>query len=1362
MAIINKIHRVTDLPELTNVDNSKILISYNKQSYIIDANLIKGKKIVRISEIKSDKSGGSNMITITFSDASSTTIRVNNGSDGAKGYTGAEGERGDTGLNAYLTEKEIESLNKNDANAVDPNNPLFTIVNDYVVMNSNDEDSSKYSTKGWSAFRGKQAYEQVKKLYEKFLTDAEYEALMHNVSYINAEFTTSKENSVSLIFNNDTSKHIVYKKYWTYEESDVATYYVAIYEVDENGNLILDENGQPNPIRYDAVVANLWDDIYLGNVSGYFEATNAQLNDVSEIYVVDPENPEEKIKKYIAANLYVYDSTKENPYVKIDVDENEKTYDEHDNEIANPTYKNKSFDYYSEGLGEYIHAEYTFTNNSWTYDLKVDDSDRFVKPIYKLDIESGEEVEDAEGNITMVYPIVKVESDEKIDESGFTKYYSAPDENSAIDSITEYLKVSTERCFVKESGKYVEQEYITKYVTDEEKAEYLASLQADKKEYILITIDRVAQTYKFDYWYPEKVKKEYIYRNVSETYSKGNIPLYSYFEMRDYFTSKIEETVDEEGNLKYETVYTKLLIPSWIRAEFTTTYEDEDALLLNSRKELGAEDNTEIDITAEDYEEYEEVETVESKFIAYGDMQKIYSKDTITELYDEVPLNEVDFSKPANFYYYVIEGYKKITAAEAISLPNNVAIYKKAAGDVYVQYDGTILAVSEYYIWNESYIAISDIASFVGQQDITIFTGIPVKLPILIMPENATERNITVDYDSDVVTLFDDGRICAINEEARSSEDNKIKTDIVLTPQTGNSLTLHITVLTPTKDVAYQFERGINVTDEKYLNEMYVGETATLKCTVRPANVSDNKVNAVELNEAGILKITQNDGPITYNTTQFAITSNAEKFGQSSIQVISNDGFYDSNSEMKNYSIETIWPLYRIDWNNVTNTYTGDTVKMTPLTYTRNDVIAWERENPGETAPFADGDFKEYRMTLLKDVPYDITPAFSYSNAKYVDLTCTRSSNQHLAITKGTKTVIDIPQVTHEATQDDIDNGYEGAIGDIIVDQQEVSHTEPQYLLTGTKITSTAGETEAGNRLYVELDAQEASTVAWSNYSYNPNKDNTNLHLHSYVIVNQSVENITVSPAAMSFNIGITKKLSVTIEPDDAIKDFTWESSNEGVATINSNGIVEGKSIGIATIYARANDGSAKYGTCSVEVTAPITDITLTSNSNVNGIIYVGIGKTTEITAQLVTNDPSNNKVNWVISNSEFASLDSSTDDTCTVRGEALGSTTLVAIAKDGSGTLGAIQIVTIKSVESISFANASQVMNVNDSLSLMPEFTPVDSTNQVLIWTSSDTSIASVNDSGIITALAIGEADIVATTVDGSDKSATCHITIE
>ena len=63
---------------------------------------------------------------------------------------------------------------------------------------------------------------------------------------------------------------------------------------------------------------------------------------------------------------------------------------------------------------------------------------------------------------------------------------------------------------------------------------------------------------------------------------------------------------------------------------------------------------------------------------------------------------------------------------------------------------------------------------------------------------------------------------------------------------------------------------------------------------------------------------------------------------------------------------------------------------------------------------------------------------------------------------------------------------------------------------------------------------------------------------------------------------------------------------------------------------------------------------------------------------------------------------------------------------------------------------------------SLTATVTPDNAANKNITWSSSDSSIATVNASGTVTAIANGTADITATAADGSGVSAKCSVTVK
>ena len=82
--------------------------------------------------------------------------------------------------------------------------------------------------------------------------------------------------------------------------------------------------------------------------------------------------------------------------------------------------------------------------------------------------------------------------------------------------------------------------------------------------------------------------------------------------------------------------------------------------------------------------------------------------------------------------------------------------------------------------------------------------------------------------------------------------------------------------------------------------------------------------------------------------------------------------------------------------------------------------------------------------------------------------------------------------------------------------------------------------------------------------------------------------------------------------------------------------------------------------------------------------------------------------------------------------------------------------------VSGITLSQTSLTMTLKgQTASLTATVTPDNAANKNITWSSSDSSIATVNASGTVTAIANGTADITATAADGSGVSAKCSVTV-
>lgn len=85
---------------------------------------------------------------------------------------------------------------------------------------------------------------------------------------------------------------------------------------------------------------------------------------------------------------------------------------------------------------------------------------------------------------------------------------------------------------------------------------------------------------------------------------------------------------------------------------------------------------------------------------------------------------------------------------------------------------------------------------------------------------------------------------------------------------------------------------------------------------------------------------------------------------------------------------------------------------------------------------------------------------------------------------------------------------------------------------------------------------------------------------------------------------------------------------------------------------------------------------------------------------------------------------------------------------------------VTVSKVESITLDPATLLVACGNTATIAATVSPLSATNRIVEWSSSNESIATV-DNGVVTAVAIGSAIITASATDGSGVTATCEVTV-
>ena len=203
----------------------------------------------------------------------------------------------------------------------------------------------------------------------------------------------------------------------------------------------------------------------------------------------------------------------------------------------------------------------------------------------------------------------------------------------------------------------------------------------------------------------------------------------------------------------------------------------------------------------------------------------------------------------------------------------------------------------------------------------------------------------------------------------------------------------------------------------------------------------------------------------------------------------------------------------------------------------------------------------------------------------------------------------------------------------------------------------------------------------------------------------------------------------------NSVAGGVWSSSNEAVATVNSLGIVTGISGGTATIsYTVSNT----Y--CTNATTSVVTVNALSALTAITGNTTVEVGLTTTLSN-------TNSGGVWSSSNSSLAPIDA----IGVVTGIATGNVTISYTVTNSSGC--------------ISSVSASITVTPSSIRVRKPEITGSNSvcvgSNSTLtssiaggVWNSSNSSIATINSSGVVSGISAGTAVISYTITIGSSTS--------
>lgn len=247
-------------------------------------------------------------------------------------------------------------------------------------------------------------------------------------------------------------------------------------------------------------------------------------------------------------------------------------------------------------------------------------------------------------------------------------------------------------------------------------------------------------------------------------------------------------------------------------------------------------------------------------------------------------------------------------------------------------------------------------------------------------------------------------------------------------------------------------------------------------------------------------------------------------------------------------------------------------------------------------------------------------------------------------------------------------------------------------------------------------------------------------------------KSINISNNDITLKVGSTISVVATVLPSDANQSLSWTSSNSRVAIVDSNGLITAISPGTAIIVAKTvNDITA-----NIKVTVGDYSVKLKSISVNTNYLVMPLGKTMQLSVLYNPKTASNKTITWKSSNSKVVIVNSSGY----IKAVGPGTAIIKATSADGGYTdTATIEVTgsgTSISASEIVFKESSYSVGINGTISLNPIITPNNTTFKAIKFTSSDASIATVDENGLVKGLKEGTVNITATLTHNNLKATT------
>ncbi|MET3290435.1 UNVERIFIED_CONTAM: uncharacterized protein YjdB/alpha-tubulin suppressor-like RCC1 family protein [Brevibacillus sp. OAP136] len=307
----------------------------------------------------------------------------------------------------------------------------------------------------------------------------------------------------------------------------------------------------------------------------------------------------------------------------------------------------------------------------------------------------------------------------------------------------------------------------------------------------------------------------------------------------------------------------------------------------------------------------------------------------------------------------------------------------------------------------------------------------------------------------------------------------------------------------------------------------------------------------------------------------------------------------------------------------------------------------------------------------------------------------------------------------------------------------ETKQATPRKITALTNVTTMAAG--KGHSLAVTSDGK---VYAWGNNQYGQlgNLANGTKVLTPVEIPVFADKNVVQLAAGDGFSVALTASGDV----------YTWGRNDQGQLGLGNTtqtnvpkkvpGLGEVKEIAAGNSHVLARGG----------ILSPVTGVTLDKTK-----VSVQVNESLQLTATVQPPDAANKNVSWASADPKIVTVDTNGK----ITGIKVGTTTVTVTTEEGNFTATCeIEVkpapIPIIKVTGVTLDKTSMTLKVNETGQLNATVRPADATDKTVRWSTANSSIATVNANGTVTANARGKTTITVTTNDGNYQ-AICEVTV-